>query len=73
MPDHRQNEQSSNAVFYTDDSGNLTLSGIIKSYGGNIGRWNIDNNGITTDDNAVGLYANDAKKYNNESIRFWAG
>lgn len=66
-------ENSLKQVFYTDTKGNLTLSGIINSYGGTIGKWNIDSDGITADNNTVGLYASNTKTHNNEPIRFWAG
>ena len=70
---YKTEENLNKEVFYTDKKGNLTLSGVINSYGGSIGAWIIDINGLTTDNNTVGIYANDAKKYNDESIRFWAG
>lgn len=66
-------------VLYADNSGNLNIKGNIYSSGGQIGAWKIDQYGLYSSNNVVGLYAGgdlihpSDKRIQKSPIRFWSG
>lgn len=44
-------------VFYANDNGDLTISGIITAKEGNIGKWQIVEHGLQTEDGFAGIFA----------------
>lgn len=63
--------------FTVTDSGilnanNANIAGTINAFSGNIGGWEITQQGLSSKNNMVGLYTGEEYQYNGKSIRFWA-
>lgn len=64
-------------VFYVNETGDLFFSGILETSAGSLGGWLINEHGLYTANETVGLYATDTKflsaEISNSPIRIWAG